>query len=69
MLANFGEIHPRVLERLSAIGPVVGCEVFVDACPVKAEAGVGRPPLALSPLQPVERDFAFVVGTDVPAER
>jgi phenylalanyl-tRNA synthetase beta chain len=35
---------------------------------VKAETGVGRPPLALSPLQPVERDFAFVVGTDVPAE-
>ena len=33
----------------NAIGPVVGCEVFVDAVPVKAEAGAGRPPLALSP--------------------
>jgi phenylalanyl-tRNA synthetase beta chain len=68
VLASFGEIHPRVLEQLDATGPVVGCEVFVDAFPVKAEAGARRPPLILSPLQPVERDFAFVVGTDVPAE-
>jgi phenylalanyl-tRNA synthetase beta chain len=68
VLARFGEIHPRILEQLDAMGPIVGCEVFVDALPVRAEAGASRPPLALSPLQPVERDFAFVIGTDVPAE-
>jgi phenylalanyl-tRNA synthetase beta chain len=67
-LARFGEIHPRVLKQLGASGPIVGCEVFVDAVPPKAEAGAGRPPLALSTLQPVERDFAFVVDAAVPAE-
>jgi phenylalanyl-tRNA synthetase beta chain len=67
-LARFGEIHPRVLEQLGATGPVVGCEVFVDAVPPKAETGAARPPLELPTLQPVERDFAFVVEGDVPAE-
>jgi phenylalanyl-tRNA synthetase beta chain len=69
VLARFGEIHPRVLRQLNASGPVVACEVFVDAVPLQPEAGAAaRPPLALSPLQPVERDFAFVVDADVRAE-
>ena len=69
VLARFGEIHPRVLRQLNASGPVVACEVFVDAVPLQPEAAAARPPLALSPLQPVERDFAFVVDADVRAER
>jgi phenylalanyl-tRNA synthetase beta chain len=68
ILARFGEIHPRVLRRLDASGPVVAFEVFVDAVPSKAHAGAARPPLSLSPLQPVERDFAFVVDAGVRAE-
>jgi phenylalanyl-tRNA synthetase beta chain len=68
VVACFGEIHPRVLRQLDSSGPVVGCEVYVDAVPLRPEAGAVRPPLALSPLQPVERDFAFVVDADVPAD-
>ncbi len=68
VLARFGEIHPRVLKDVDATGPMVACEVFVDAMPVKSEATGARPPLALSPLQPVERDFAFVVDANVHAE-
>ena len=59
VLARFGEIHPRVLDRLEA--------VFVDAAP-PAGASAARPPLRLSALQPVERDFAFVVDPAVHAE-
>ena len=66
-LAAFGEIHPRVLRSMDVKGPVVAFEVALDELP-KARAKTGaRPPLELSPLQPVERDFAFVLYADVPA--
>ena len=62
VLAYFGELHPRVLKALDVAGPLVGCEVFLDAIPVpKAKSGRAKPPLKLSPLQAVKRDFAFVV--------
>lgn len=68
-LAVFGEIHPKVLRRLDAKPPVVAFEVFfAELPPVKAQASKARPPLKLSALQPVERDFAFVVDASVPAE-
>ncbi|MBK8209509.1 MAG: phenylalanine--tRNA ligase subunit beta [Rhodospirillales bacterium] len=67
-LAHFGEIHPRVLRTLDVAGPVVACEIFLDALPVKEAAGTARPALVLPALQPVERDFAFVVDRAVAAE-
>lgn len=69
ILAQFGEVHPRVLRALDLRGPVVAFEVFVDRIPQpRAKAGKLRPAPDLSPFQPVERDFAFVVADDVPAE-
>lgn len=68
-LAVFGEIHPRVLRRMGAKPPVVAFEVFFAALPpAKGQGGKARPALKLSPLQPVERDFAFVLDAAVPAE-
>ncbi len=70
VLAAFGELHPRVLRRLDVKVPVVGFEVMLDNLPPpKAKASKTRPLLRPSPFQPVERDFAFVVGDDVPAEK
>ena len=72
VIAWFGEIHPRVLRRLDVKGPAVAFELFLDRVPqpkAKKEAGATRPPLDASPFQPVERDFAFVVDEDVPAEK
>jgi phenylalanyl-tRNA synthetase beta chain len=40
---------------------------MIDAVPLPRSARA-RPPLKLSVFQPVERDFAFVVDRDVPAE-
>ncbi len=68
VLAWFGEIHPRVLRHLDATGPMVGCEIFLDRLQVKEDAGAAKPPLKLSALQPLERDFAFVVDHAVSAD-
>jgi len=61
-LAEFGELHPRILKALDADGPLYGFEVVLDAIPApKAKATKTRPALALSPLMPLQRDFAFLV--------
>ncbi len=68
MLGHFGELHPRVLAALKAEGPLVAFEVVLENIPVpKAKATRAKPMLELSPFQPVERDFAFVVGKTVKA--
>jgi len=69
VLAQFGELHPRVLRRLDVKGPAVGFEALLDRVPLPRERGVARPPLVAPPFQPVERDFAFVVDAELPADR
>src|SRR5690606_20489031 len=45
-------------------------ELFLDRVPMpKAKKGSTKPFLKLSPFQPVERDFAFVVGAEIAAEQ
>ena len=53
---------------MGAKPPIAAFEVFFAALPpVKGQGSKARPPLKLSPLQPVERDFAFVLDAAVPA--
>jgi len=67
-LAVFGEIHPNVLRTLDCEGPAVGFEIYLDALPSRRRDGsTNRGALDLNALQPVERDFAFVVDDTVPA--
>jgi phenylalanyl-tRNA synthetase beta chain len=69
-IALFGDIHPRVLKALDIDGPVVAFEIFIDNIPEpKSRGAKTRNLLRASSLQPVERDFAFVVDEDVPAEK
>ena len=69
-LAFFGDLHPRVLAGLDVKGPMVGFEIMLDNFPEPRERkGAARPALDLSPFQPVERDFAFVIGDDVAADK
>ncbi|MDQ0392278.1 phenylalanine--tRNA ligase subunit beta [Labrys monachus] len=64
----FGELHPAALETLDAAGPVAAFEIILDAIPQpKAKATKTRGPLAVSPFQPVRRDFAFLVDRKVRA--
>jgi len=68
VLARFGECHPRALRRMGVKGPMVAFEVFLDSIPGKSgKRGSSRPPLILSPFQPIERDFAFVVDAQISA--
>jgi phenylalanyl-tRNA synthetase beta chain len=68
IIGCFGELHPRVLNELDVEGPVVGFEIFLDALPApKSKTTKTKPKLELSDLQPLERDFAFIVDRDAQA--
>ena len=66
VLAAFGELHPGVLAALDLPGPIAAFEVFLDAIPDPKRRRKAAPDLPA--LQPVRRDFAFLVGVDVAAE-
>jgi phenylalanyl-tRNA synthetase beta chain len=64
ILGHFGELHPRVISGLKAEGPLVAFEVILEKIPEpKAKPTRAKPLLELSPFQPVDRDFAFVVDS------
>jgi phenylalanyl-tRNA synthetase beta chain len=68
VLGHFGELHPSALEALKADGPLVAFEVILERIPdAKAKPTRARSALELSPFQPVDRDFAFVVERTVKA--
>jgi len=70
VMAYFGELHPEIVAAADLKGPVAAFEVFLDAPPLpKAKATKARPKLVLSALQPLERDFAFLVDNGVEAEK
>jgi len=70
VMAYFGELHPEIVAAADLKGPVAAFEVFLDAPPLpKAKATKARPKLVLSPFQPLERDFAFLVDTGVDADK
>jgi phenylalanyl-tRNA synthetase beta chain len=49
-------------------GQVAAVELYLDAIPAKRGSGFMRPAYAPPALQPVRRDFAFLVPADVSAE-
>jgi len=68
VLGYFGELHPQALEVLRADGPLVAFEVILDRIPeAKQRLTRAKPPLELSPFQPVSRDFAFIVDRSIRA--
>lgn len=70
VLAEFGEIHPRVLKALGIDGRVIGFEIILDGIPdpKKKAATKARPALDRAGLTPVKRDFAFLVDSSVAAD-
>ncbi len=70
ILAQFGEIHPAVLDAMDIDARVYGFEVFPANVPQpKKQTGPAREPLNASSLQPAHRDFAFIVDESLPAEK
>jgi phenylalanyl-tRNA synthetase beta chain len=70
VIGAFGEFHPKVLELLDVDGPLAGFELILEDIPApKARATRTKPALTLSDLQPVKRDFAFVLDRNVEAAK
>jgi len=68
IIGHFGELHPRVLQQLDVEGPIAAFEIILDALPAqKAKPTKAKPKLELSDLQPVSRDFAFLMDRAAPA--
>lgn len=67
-LAVWGELNPRVLAALDVKGPAVAFTLELTALPFPKSRATTRPALAVSDLQAVERDFAFVLDAGVEAE-
>ena len=69
VLAEFGELHPRTLRAFDLDGPAAAAELYLDALPPRRGAGRMRSAFAPPALQPVRRDFAFLVPADLEADR
>jgi len=67
VIAQFGELHPKVLAAFDLKVPAAGFEIFLDAIPDAKSKGKAKPLFAPSPFQAIERDFAFVVDAKVAA--
>jgi phenylalanyl-tRNA synthetase beta chain len=67
VIAQFGELHPKVLAAFDLKVPAAGFEIFLDAIPDAKSKGKAKPLFQPSPYQGIERDFAFVVDAKLPA--
>ncbi|MES2002641.1 MAG: phenylalanine--tRNA ligase subunit beta [Pseudomonadota bacterium] len=61
IVARFGEIHPQVLRQLDAPAGAVAAEIYLDAIPEPRSSSRARSAFVPPALQPVARDFAFIV--------
>ena len=67
VIAQFGELHPKVLAAFDLKMPAAAFEIFLEAIPEPKQKGKARALFAPSPYQAIERDFAFVVKREVAA--
>lgn len=64
LLGVFGEFHPDLLAKLRIDAPIAGFELYLDEVPASRQGGKA---LEASDLQPVRRDFAFLVDDEIAA--
>jgi len=67
VIAQFGELHPKVLAAFDLKMPAAAFEIFLDALAETKTKANARPLFAPSPFQAILRDFAFVVKREVAA--
>ena len=68
IVAAFGELHPRLEKLVGAPERSVAAEVYLDAIPAPRSSGHARAHYTPPALQPVTRDFAFIVPSDIQAD-
>jgi phenylalanyl-tRNA synthetase beta chain len=67
-VAAFGELHPRLARQFDVPEGTQAAEIYLDAIPAPRGNGRARPAFTPPALQPVSRDFAFLVPPDLAAE-
>ncbi|HEY6048455.1 MAG TPA: phenylalanine--tRNA ligase subunit beta, partial [Sphingomicrobium sp.] len=67
ILASFGELHPKLQSELDSPPGAVAAEIYLGAIPAARSEGHARPAYAPPALQPVSRDFAFLVPAELAA--
>ena len=68
IVAAFGELHPRLEKLVDAPERAVAAEVYLDAIPAPRSSGHAKPNYTPPALQPVTRDFAFIVPAGIQAD-
>jgi phenylalanyl-tRNA synthetase beta chain len=68
IVASFGELHPKLQKELDAPAGAVAAEIYFDAIPMPRSSDHARSAYSPPALQPIKRDFAFIVPTDLPAD-
>jgi phenylalanyl-tRNA synthetase beta chain len=68
IVAAFGELHPNLHRSLDAPTGAVAAEIYLDAIPQGRSNGHARRAYAPPLLQPVTRDFAFIVPAELTAD-
>jgi phenylalanyl-tRNA synthetase beta chain len=68
ILAAFGELHPALQKSIDAPAGAVAAELYLDVIPAPRSSGHARPAYSPPALQPVTRDFAFIVPADATAD-
>ena len=61
IIGYFGEIHPKITKAFGIKTRVNAFEIFVDNLPNQQKA-ISRKAFTINDLQPVERDFAFLIN-------
>ena len=67
IIGTFGELHPETIKKLDIKAPVVGFEINLDNIPEPKKKSRTKGAMEITDLQPLTRDFAFIVDSDVTA--
>ena len=65
IIANFGEIHPEIGDAFGLNKSAIGFEIFYENIPLPKRNKISRPMLKISNLQPVTREFAFLIDEEI----
>jgi phenylalanyl-tRNA synthetase beta chain len=65
----FGEVHPAICRAFDLPEGIAAFEFWLDNIAMPRRKGPAKTPIDLSALQPVSRDFAFIVAEEVDAQK
>ena len=68
-VAYIGTLHPKIAKKMKLKSTSYIFEIFLDSLVQPKKKGTAKSYLNLNPLQPVNRDFAFVMDEETPADK